>query len=209
MIRSEQSSPSSSSESESWRERSSLLRSLLETRERVSRLSFRACAPDYFSGLSPAQYGFAADPSLLSGALCGRRAGKTTVDARIFLDALERYPVTGPGDEFISALYVAPTRGQAKRLMWGRLQALAKYFRVDLKFNSTDLIVTHPNGAQGWILGSDDDRDMDRMRGFAFRDVTLDEVQAFRIHPCAPLGWVTIKSVELNRRSTLKYRASA
>jgi len=181
MINSEQSSPSSSSESGSWIERGRLLRSVLAARERVARLELRASAPDYFTGLSSAQYAFATDPALLSGALCGRRAGKTTVDARIFLDALERYPVMGPQDEFISALYVAPTRGQAKRLMWGRLQALARYFKVDLRFNSTDLIVTHPNGAQGWILGSDDDRDMDRMRGFAFRDVTLDEVQAFRI----------------------------
>lgn len=170
-----------SNQAQAIRERIELRRIALQRREAHVR-AFPPPRPDYFAHLSPAERAFAEDESDLAGALCGRRAGKTTTLGSMFLDSLERYPVRGPQDEFISACYVAPTRGQAKRLMWGRLQALARYFRVDLKFNSTDLIVRHPNGAQGWLLGADDERDVDRARGFAFRQVLMDEAQAYRIN---------------------------
>jgi len=108
--------------------------------------------------------------------VCGRRGGKTTMDSNLLLDAAERNPVTGP-DESITA-YVGPTKNQAKRLMWGRLQTVAHRLKIQVETNATDLIVTHRNGAQMWIMGADDNRDIDRLRGFAYRRVVIDEAQA-------------------------------
>jgi len=107
---------------------------------------------------------------------CGRRAGKTTTLARMALDTAINNPQEGGDDSIIP--YIAPTKNQAKRLMWGRLQILAKLHKIPLDYNSTDLIATHPNGAQIWLMGANDDRDVERLRGFSYRRVLIDEAQA-------------------------------
>jgi hypothetical protein len=108
--------------------------------------------------------------------VCGRRGGKTTTAIRLLYESAEHNPQTGE-DESIT-LYIAPTKNQAKRLLWGRLQVVAKKKHIPMEFNATDLIAKHANGAQIWIMGADDDRDVDRMRGFAFRRAVIDEAQA-------------------------------
>jgi hypothetical protein len=108
--------------------------------------------------------------------VCGRRGGKTTLDGRLEAKALQDNPAEGE-DESIS-LFVGPTKNQAKRLMWGRLQTIAKNYRIPIEWNNGDLIGRHANGAQFWIMGADDDRDVDRMRGFAYRRVIIDEAQS-------------------------------
>lgn len=109
-------------------------------------------------------------------AVCGRRAGKTTLDARLLLDAAIQHPQRGD-DESITA-FVGPTKNQAKRLVWGRIQTVAQKFSIPLTLNATDLIIRLDNDAQIWIMGADDNRDVDRLRGFAFRRVIIDEAQA-------------------------------
>lgn len=116
------------------------------------------------------------DPSPRKAIVCGRRAGKTTLGARLLQDSAQRNPASGE-DESITC-YIAPTKNQARRLMWGRLQVVAKKQGLPFEFNSTELIARHANGAQVWLMGADDNRDADRLRGFAFRRVIIDEAQS-------------------------------
>lgn len=98
------------------------------------------------------------------------------MDARLAMESIAGNPALAE-DESITA-FIGPTKNQAKRLIWGRMQTISKQFRLPIVFNATDLIARHSNGAQFWVMGADDDRDVDRLRGFAYRRVIIDEAQA-------------------------------
>lgn len=131
---------------------------------------------DLSNGLFEAQRNLYYEKEKRVAADCGRRAGKTTTLARMVMDGAERNPQVGE-DESITA-YIAPTKNQAKRLIWGKMQILSQQNDIAMEFNNTDLIATHPNGAQVWLMGANDDRDVERLRGFAYRRVLIDEAQA-------------------------------
>jgi len=116
------------------------------------------------------------DPSKRITNDCGRRTGKTTGTGKRLAKSAENNPAKG-GDESIIA-YVAPTKNQAKRLMWGKLQWMASQEDLPYEFQATELIARHKNGAQIWLMGANDDRDVERLRGFAYRRVEVDEAQA-------------------------------
>lgn len=106
-------------------------------------------------------------------ALCSRRAGKTSA-ARLKLikTACER-----PGT--VSVL-VAPTRGQAKKLYWQDLQKDLRDLDVGFEYNATELIVRLPNGSEIWLAGAATTADIERLRGFKFALVIIDEAQVIR-----------------------------
>lgn len=106
----------------------------------------------------------------------GRRAGKTTGILRRLLKGARDNPKDTSDDAIIP--YVAPTKNQAKRLMWGALQYEAERRCLPFDFAGTDLIARHKNGCEIWIMGADDDRDVQRLRGFSYRAVEIDEAQA-------------------------------
>jgi hypothetical protein len=135
---------------------------------------------DIFDGLIPEQRAVAEDQSKKIEVTCSRRAGKTTGLGRILIKSSQRAKEL-PEDELITG-YLCPTKGQAKRLMWGRLQSLAKRYRIPYVFNSTELIARHPNGHQIWIMGADKDRDIDKVRGFSYYKFIIDEAQAVGRH---------------------------
>jgi hypothetical protein len=112
-------------------------------------------------------------------ALCGRRSGKTTTLGRLAVEGAEKNPKHGEDESLVC--YMAPSKNQAKRLMWGRLQTLAAKQKTEIKFIHTELIARHANGCEIWIMGADDDRDVDRLRGFPFRRVIIDEAQGVPI----------------------------
>jgi len=136
----------------------------------------RVNRPDLFSKLHPKQYAVATSTAKRITNVCGRREGKTTRICRNLLKSADKNAPKGE-DESITP-YIAPTKNQAKRLMWGKLQVTAKAFQIPMTFNSTDLIAKHDNGAEVWICGADDDRDVERLRGFSYREVEIDEGQA-------------------------------
>jgi hypothetical protein len=133
------------------------------------------------SGLHEKQRAFVESTHKRKTACCGRRSGKTVGVGRMLLAAAEMHP-KGDREEAPIVGYVAPTKNQAKRLMWGRLQTIAKKHGIPLVWNSTDLIATHANGSQIWMLGADNARDIERMRGFAFELIVIDEAQAIGMH---------------------------
>jgi len=131
---------------------------------------------DPSAGLTDVQRALYGSPAKRKVAVCGRRGGKTTVLNRLLHQAAEANPRQGEDESII--VYIAPTRGQAKRLMWGRLQVTADALGMQYEYNSTELIARHQNGSEIWLMGANDDRDVARLRGFAYRRVVIDEAQA-------------------------------
>ena len=129
--------------------------------------------PPYIDELHPSQMAFWEDPNRFKVAICGRRAGKTSLAYRGLLQGMGANPNT------IQA-YIGVTRESAKRLAWNPLRRLAKQYGLPIQFNKVELIAYHANGAELWILGADKEEDMDKMRGAAYKRVVIDEAASYR-----------------------------
>ena len=108
-------------------------------------------------------------------ARCGRRAGKTTAVAA----NLARKALNHPG-----ALlgYIAPTRKQAKQLLWKELKRLSRHYQLTIEFNETDLEARVSNGSVIMLAGADKVDSIEKFRGLAFLEVVLDESASFKRH---------------------------
>ena len=129
--------------------------------------------PPYIQDLHPAQAAFWKDKARFKVAICGRRAGKTSLAYRGLLQGMCSHPNT------IQA-YIGVTRESAKRLAWNPLRRLAKQHGLPIQFNKVELIAYHANGSELWILGADKEEDMDKMRGAAYKRVVIDEAASYR-----------------------------
>lgn len=78
--------------------------------------------------------------------------------------------------------YIAKTKGQAKRILWLALQKFNEDHGLGIKFNRNELIAEFPNGSLIDLLGSDDEGDVEKLRGGAYPLAVLDEAQSFRGH---------------------------
>lgn len=122
------------------------------------------------------------DLSLFITALVGRGGGKTTGDMFRKVIRMLRTPRA-------KLAYVATTRPQAEILMWSPLKELCDAldqlfggFRIgeDVIFNETKLWCTFlRNGSVLRLVGADDKREIDKLRGQPFHEVTIDEAASF------------------------------
>lgn len=93
-----------------------------------------------------------------------RRGGKTTAA----LNHLQRDALSYKNTRYA---YIAPTFKQAKRIVWGMAKEYAKDI-PGVQFNSSELLITYPNGSEIMILGSNDP---DSLRGIKLWGAFLDE----------------------------------
>ena len=121
------------------------------------------------------QLDFIQDPSKLKAALCSRRAGKTYSVCYYLIQEAYCTP------DSLGA-YIALTRTSAKRLMWSELKRANRRYNLGLRFNNADLIVTCPNNSEIFLAGANDEGDIDKLRGSAYRLVVLDECASFGPH---------------------------
>lgn len=124
-------------------------------------------------GLFPPQRAFVANRAKRRAALCGRRAGKTTADARLLLQTAQEYPGS------ISP-YFGVTQKVARRLMWPELIRLDKRFGLGLEFNRSELEVHLPNGSEIWVCGAKDESEIEKARGPKYPIAILDECGSFK-----------------------------
>ena len=124
------------------------------------------------------QRAFVEDLSDRKGALCTRRAGKTFGVGRYL--ALEGN--TGrPGD----CLYLAPTRVDAKKLLWDGpdgLLAINREYGLDMRPDNSELKMTTANGSRIFLGGADKEQDIEKHRGPAYKLGVIDEPASFRPH---------------------------
>lgn len=120
------------------------------------------------------QIDFVRDPSKAKGALCTRRAGKTTMVPRyLFITALEN-----PGS---ISRYWAISRIRAKELVWEELKRVGRSLGFSIKdyFNETELTIRLPNESEIRIRGADKEKEIHKKRGDGTIVELIDEVQAF------------------------------
>lgn len=121
----------------------------------------------------PKQRELVDNEGLRLAAIVGRRGGKTTaVRVRFF-----RRLLTTPRAR---CLYIAATRSSAEELMWGPLKDIFERsgFTIggDVSFNETKLkLVVHGNKSQLQLVGADNMRDIEKLRGQYFHEVWIDE----------------------------------
>jgi hypothetical protein len=132
----------------------------------------RKIAAEILEALQPQQRDFVLDKSLRKRALCGRRAGKTyTVASYIVWLALTR--------PRCNILYIAQTRGVARKLLWDSndtgLKKIAEDFGVQFSFNATNLEAVLPNRSRITLLGADSDEEIEKNRGQSYDLVVIDE----------------------------------
>lgn len=122
--------------------------------------------------LTPAQNTIAADTHRFRVVVCGRKFGKTTLDA----EEIKGAAISKDGQR---VLYLAPTLGDARRLMWDRLRR--EFDRAIVKENDTRLelkVRTQNHGVSDIFLGSWEL--VNNYRGDEFDFILGDEVQDYR-----------------------------
>ena len=123
-------------------------------------------------GLTPAQDTIAADLHRFRVVVCGRKFGKTTLEA----EEIKGKAISKDGQRI---LYIAPTLGDARRLMWDRLRR--EFGGALVKENDTRLelkVRTQEGGVSDIFLGSWEL--FNNYRGDEFDFILMDEVQDYR-----------------------------
>lgn len=122
--------------------------------------------------LTPAQDQIAADTHRFRVVACGRKFGKTTLDSEELIGK-------AIAKDNQRVMYVAPTLGDARGLMWERLKN--RLGRAILSENDTRLelkVRTQYGGISEIFLGSWEK--IDNYRGFEYDFILFDEVQDYR-----------------------------
>ena len=122
----------------------------------------------------PKQQAFARDQSKYIIAMCSRRAGKSSAIVRMMAEQAMRKPSV--------ILYIALTRGQAKKLMWTDLGGMWLTFLADwgieAKHDRAELITTFPNGSTVQFSGTDDLKHVETKLGSKLDLAIVDESQS-------------------------------
>ena len=115
--------------------------------------------------LSPAQKTVSKDPKRFRVVVAGRRFGKTFLAIRELC-----YHAKEPDQD---VLYVAPTFGQAKHIVWRQLKNRLLDLNWIKKVNETELTITLRNNSRIYLKGADA---YDRLRGGQYNFIVIDEM---------------------------------
>lgn len=124
--------------------------------------------------LHPKQRLFVDDDARRIAALVGARGGKSTGGRARFLKRMLRTPRA-------RCLFVAPTLGQAKRILWEPFKTMLHRLGIPFESNETDLVLRMlHNGSTLMLGGAATKADIDRYRGIALHEIGIDECTSFR-----------------------------
>lgn len=108
--------------------------------------------------------------------LCGRRAGKTSLMARI----IALIAIDAGNDEMI--VYSALTKSQAKDLIWTKLTELNQRHKLGWKMRAHEGSFTTPAGATFRMIGISDRAEVEKVRGMKLRAFFIDEPAMYSKH---------------------------
>ena len=118
------------------------------------------------------QKDFVLDPSKNKAAVCSRRAGKSYSIAFMLLEhALKNERSINP--------YITLTRDSGKDILWPALHDLDEKLNINLKFRENTGDIVLPNKSKIIIRGSDDRRQIEKLRGPKYPIAVIDEAQGF------------------------------
>ncbi len=144
--------------------------------EAARRINARAAVQDVVDGLYAElfdkQIDFINDPAREKGALCTRRAGKTSMWVRHALAVGLMHPRSIIRIWGISRL-------RTKQLLWDEFKLCAARHRITYSPNETELTLKLPNGSEIRLLGADKDKEAEKKRGDKTRLEIVLEAQLF------------------------------
>ena len=143
--------------------------------EEARRRGFNVDGVDLTDVLFDKQQALLRDPHRRKCGMCGRRSGKTTAVTR----GVTQTALDNPRS---ITVYLARTRDNAKKLVWGPLKLLNVKYGLRCEFRETELRMVFPNRAELWLCGADKAADIEKLRGHAFHMVVVDEAQSFGHH---------------------------
>lgn len=108
-------------------------------------------------------------------AVCHRRFGKTVAAAIWLIIKALTADVRGGTSDF-KGYYIAPNQKQAKRVVWGYFKTFLKNFGKLVTFNETELRISFPNGAEIYLVGSEN---VEALRGIYIDAAVMDEMASW------------------------------
>lgn len=121
------------------------------------------------AGTHPKQRAFVEDPGRRVVGLCSRGAGKTT-------GGIARFVLRMVRTRRARCLFVAATKDSARELIWDKLQETVSRLGIEATFAEVSLRVTFKKtGSTLRLVGSDDEKDINKLRGKSFHEVGIDE----------------------------------
>jgi hypothetical protein len=132
-----------------------------------------ANSPDYGKGLTAKQLEVLECTSRTFALRWGRRTGKTHVLPRLLLRAVAGEPESW-------SVYIAKTRGNAKKLLWKWLKAAARKLGITVATNETDLVLEVEGGGSVLLGGADKIDEIEKFRQFGWKLAVIDEMG---VHP--------------------------
>lgn len=130
--------------------------------------------PPWRASMHSAQLAVLNDKGPVKCALGGRRGGKTFVGAGGCIEA-------GDAHKGSNVLYLALTGKNARRILWPELIRYDTRYQLGLKLDKVDQTATLPNGSTIMVAGADAEHSIERLRGYAYSRVVIDEAASF--HP--------------------------
>lgn len=121
------------------------------------------------------QLAFAEDLSKRVAASCSRRGGKTVALSKLIVETLAMAPRR-------LVAYITDTRGHAMDLIWQPLKDEADRQGLRYTANETRLQLTLANGSKVMLAGAEKEKDIGKLRGFAYDLVCIDEAQNIAGH---------------------------
>jgi hypothetical protein len=125
---------------------------------------------------NPKQHGLIVDGSPYSSAICPRRAGKSYAGAATAL-------ITGEAKPDTISIIISLNLKQLRRLYWSGapsgLFTLNRKYGLNLEWNNSMLRWDHQNGSMGYLMGAEDDDQLEVLRGMEADLYLLDECKSF------------------------------
>lgn len=121
------------------------------------------------AGTHPKQRAFVEDPGRRVVGMCSRGAGKTTGGIARFVKRMVK-------TRRARCLFIAATRDSARELIWDKLQETVSRLGIEADFAEAALRVTFKRtGSTLRLVGSDDEKDINKLRGKSFHEIGIDE----------------------------------
>lgn len=149
--------------------RKHLLAGAGERKKLRSTSEFAAKEQALLDELHPKELDFVTDDARRIAALVARGGGKTFAGRARFLRRMMR-------TQRAETVYVGLTRTHAEDLMWAPLKDLCERMELDVHWNETRLKATlKKNGSYLQLVGADDKKEIEKLRGRPFHEVGIDE----------------------------------
>jgi Terminase large subunit, T4likevirus-type, N-terminal len=127
-----------------------------------------------YTGLFEQQAKVLADTSRYIAICCSRRAGKTYLLARLIVRSLWR----SRRNEWV--VFCARTLAVAKATVWSELMLLIKELALDWKVSESEGWIATDTGAMFRLVGVNDTKSIEKVRGNKYRLVILDEASTYQ-----------------------------